>query len=157
MNFSDILSNPNVPDTGFDFDLKYDFDKAPQYDWSAGDEKPGKNFLDVFSDELQKSGYFDQSKEETKKHDVYGDRRRSSGSGDTVADLGGGNTAVNPNTSSLIQSQMAMLNQQQQPGMGSQLVGAGAAAGVSMIPGVGPFLAPLAGGLGSAVGNLLPF
>ena len=143
MNFADGLTNPNIPDMGFDFDLKYDFDKAPAYDWSAGDEKPGKNFLDVFSDELQKSGYFDQSKEETKKHDVYGDRRRSSEAGDTVADLGGGNTAVNPNTSSLIQSQMAMMNKG--PGLGGQLAGAGAAAGVSMIPGVGPALAPFAG------------
>ena len=108
-----------------------------------------KNFLDRFTDELQKSGYFDQSKEDTKKRDVYGDRRRSSG--DTVADLGGGNTAVTPDSASLVQAQMAMANQQQQPGLGGQLAGAGAAAGVSMIPGVGPFLAPVAGNLVSGL------
>ena len=145
----DILTNPNVPDMGFGFDLELDLDKAPAYDWSAGDDKPEKNFLDVFTDELQKSGYFDQSKNETKRRDVYGDRRRSSG--DTVADLGGGNTAVNPGTSSLIQSQLAMANQQQQPGVGGQLAGMGAAAGASMIPGVGPFIAPFAGNLGSGL------
>ena len=45
----------------------------------------------------------------------------------------------------------AMANQQQQPGLGGQLAGAGAAAGVSMIPGVGPFLAPVAGNLVSGL------
>ena len=155
MNFAGGLTNPNIPDTGFDFDLKYDFDKAPAYDWSAGDKEPGKNFLDVFRDELQKSGYFDQSKEETKKRDVYGDRRRSSEAGDTVADLGGGNTAVNPNTSSLIQSQMAMLNQQQQPGFGQTIVGAGGTALGTAIG--GPIGGTIGGGIGNLVGGLLPF
>ena len=134
---------------GFDLDLKYDLDKAPAFDWTAGDAKPEKSFLDTFKNNLEKSGYFDQSKEDTKKRDVYGDRRRSSGSGDTVADLGGGATAVNPNTSALIQSQLAMMNQG--PGLGGQLAGAGAAAGVSMIPGVGPFLAPFAGNIASGL------
>ena len=149
MNFSDILTNPNIPDMGYDIDLEYDLDKAPAYDWTADSKKPEKNFLDRFTDELQKSGYFDQSKEDTKKRDVYGDRRRSSG--DTVADLGGGNTAVTPDSASLVQAQMALANQQQQPGLGGQLAGAGAAAGVSMIPGVGPFLAPVAGNLVSGL------
>ena len=148
MNFSDILTNPNIPDMGYDIDLEYDLDKAPAYDWTKGKEKE-KNFLDIFTDELQKSGYFDKSKEDTKKRDVYGDRRRSSG--DTVADLGGGNTAVTPNSAALVQAQMAMANQQQQPGLGGQIAGAGAAAGVSMIPGVGPFLAPVAGNLVSGL------
>lgn len=138
---------------GFDFDLKYDLDKAPAYDWSTGDEKPEKNFLDIFTDELQKSGYFDQSKDETKKRDIYGDRRRSSG--DTVADLGGGNTAVTPDTSALIQSQMALANQQQQAGFGSTL---GSAAGTAIGTGIGgPLGGTIGGGIGSFVGNLLPF
>ena len=140
MNFSDVYKNTNL-DPGFNIDLEFDLDKAPAYDWSADTKTPEKGFLDRFTDELQGKGYFDQSKEETKKRDVYGDRRRSAG--DTVADLGGGNTAVNPNTSSLIQSQMAMMNKG--PGLGGQIAGAGAAAGVSMIPGVGPALAPFAG------------
>ena len=146
----DILTNPNINyDPGFDIDLKYDLSKDPAYDWSADTKTPEKSFLDRFADELQGKGYFDSSKEETKRRDVYGDRRRSSG--DTVADLGGGNTAVNPNTSSLIQSQLAMANQQQQPGVGGQIAGMGAAAGASMIPGVGPFIAPFAGNLVSGL------
>mgnify|MGYP003115742505 FL=1 len=149
----DILTNPNVPDMGFGFDLELDLDKAPAYDWSAGDDKPEKNFLDVFTDELQKSGYFDQSKNETKRRDVYGDRRRSSG--DTVADLGGGNTAVNPDTSSLIQSQLAMANQQQQPGLGQTIAGAGGTAIGTSIG--GPLGGTIGGGIGSFLGGLLPF
>ena len=153
MNPIDILTNPNIPDMGFDIDLKYDLKNDPEYDWSAGDEKPEKNFLDIFTDELQKSGYFDQSKEDTKKRDVYGDRRRSSG--DTVADLGGGNTAINPDTSSLIQSQLAMANQQQQGGLGSTL---GSAAGTAIGTSIGgPLGGTIGGGLGNFVGNLLPF
>ena len=148
----DILTNPNIPDMGFDIDLQYDLDKAPAYDWTKSKEKE-KNFLDIFTDELQKSGYFDQSKEDTKKRDVYGDRRRSSG--DTVADLGGGNTAINPDTSSLIQSQMAMANQQQQPGFGSTL---GSAAGTAIGTSIGgPLGGTIGGGIGNFVGNLLPF
>ena len=152
MNFSDILTNPNIPDMGYDVDLEYDLDKAPAYDWTKGKEKE-KNFLDIFTDELQKSGYFDKSKEDTKKRDVYGDRRRSSG--DTVADLGGGNTAINPDTSSLIQSQMAMLNQQQQPGLGQTIAGAGGTAIGTAIG--GPLGGTIGGGIGNLVGGLLPF
>ena len=152
MNFSDIYTNPNIPDPGFNIDLEYDLDNATAYDWTETKEKE-KNFLDIFTDELQKSGYFDQSKQETKKRDVYGDRRRSSG--DTVADLGGGNTAITPDTSALIQSQMAMANQQQQPGLGSTL---GSAAGTAIGTTIaGPLGATIGGGLGSFVGNLLPF
>jgi len=152
MNYSDILTNPNIPDMGFDIDIEYDLGTTPKYDWTKSKEKE-KNFLDIFTEELQKSGYFDQSKEETKKRDVYGDRRRSSG--DTVADLGGGNTAINPDTSSLIQSQMAMANQQQQAGLGSTL---GSAAGTAIGTGIGgPLGGTIGGGIGSFVGNLLPF
>ena len=151
MDYSDIWTNTDF-DPGFNIDLKYDLKNAPKYDWTETKEKE-KTFLDIFTDELTKSGYFDQSKEETKKRDVYGDRRRSSG--DTVADLGGGNTAVNPDTSALIQSQMAMANQQQQGGLGSTL---GGAAGTAIGFGIGgPLGANIGGGLGSFVGNLLPF
>ena len=111
-------------------------------------------FLDAFKERLQKDlqdGFLGESRAASKNYDIYGDRRRVSSTGNTVADLGGGNTAINPDTSALIQSQMAMANQQQQPGLGGQLAGAGAAAGVSMIPGVGPFLAPVAGNLVSGL------
>ena len=47
-----------------------------------------------------KEGFLGQSQRDTRNYDIYGDRRRSAG--DTVADLGGGNTAVTPDTQTLI-------------------------------------------------------
>ena len=138
MDYSDIWTNTDF-DPGFNIDLKYDLKNAPKYDWTETKEKE-KTFLDIFTDELTKSGYFDQSKEETKKRDVYGDRRRSSG--DTVADLGAGNTAISPDTQSLINTQLAaaqMANQPSQGRMAGQAIGGalGAGAGASLLAGAG--------------------
>ena len=136
-----------------DFDLNQtDRDIATMEEIYGKNQKKENIFLDTFKEKMQenlKEGFLGQSQRDTRNRDIYGDRRRSSG--DTVADLGGGNTAVTPDSASLVQAQMAMANQQQQPGLGGQLAGAGAAAGVSMIPGVGPFLAPVAGNLVSGL------
>ena len=136
-----------------DFDLnKTDRDIAAMEEIYGKPEKKENIFLDTFKEKLQenlKDGFLSKSKDESKKYDIYGDRRRSSG--DTVADLGGGNTAVLPDTSALINQQMMMANQPSQGRMAGQALGGsiGGALGTSMIAKAG---GAAAAGLGTTIG-----
>lgn len=128
---------------------------ADIYGYNKKDEKKENIFLDTFKEKLQenlKDGFLSKSKEESRKYDIYGDRRRSSG--DTVADLGGGNTAITPDTQSLINTQLAaaqMANQPSQGRMAGQALGGsiGGALGTSMIAKAG---GAAAAGLGTTIG-----
>ena len=124
--------------------------------YGYNDKKKENIFLDTFKEKLQenlKEGFLGQSKKDTRNYDIYGDRRRSSG--DTVADLGGGNTAINPDTQTLINSQLAaaqMANQPSQGRMAGQKLGGalGSAAGASLLAGAGGIGAA---GLGTVLGT----
>lgn len=137
-----------------DFDLdKTDRDVATMEEIYGHNKKKENIFLDTFKEKMQenlKGGFLGQSQKDTRKYDIYGDRRRSSG--DTVADLGGGNTAINPDTQTLINTQLAMANQPNQGRMaGQQLGGAlGSAAGASLLAGAGGIGAA---GLGTVLGT----
>tara|TARA_R100001224_G_C4027354_1_gene151435 strand:+ start:3123 stop:3632 length:510 start_codon:yes stop_codon:yes gene_type:complete len=126
------------------------------------DEKPEKSFLDNFKSALEKSGsYLGKTQQDSRRYDIYGDRRRSGG--DTVADLGGGNTLSAPDSALATQLQMQALQQQgQQGGVGRMAGGvlgqAGGAALGSTIGGTfGAALGPLGAIGGAALGGLLPF
>ena len=126
---------------------------ADIYGYNKKDEKKENIFLDTFKEKLQenlKDGFLSKSKEESRKYDIYGDRRRSTGN--TVADLGGGNTAVTPDTQALINTQLAMANQPNQGRMaGEKLGGAlGSAAGASLLAGAGGISAA---GMGTVLGT----
>ena len=140
-----------------DFDLnKTDRDIATMEEIYGKNEKKENIFLDTFKEKLQenlKEGFLGQSQRDTRNYDIYGDRRRSSG--DTVADLGGGNTAVTPDTQTLINSQLAAAQMARQPSQGrmagQQLGGAlGSAAGASLLAGAGGIGAA---GLGTVLGT----
>ena len=119
-------------------------------------EEPESTFLDRFKDQLEKGGYFEKSKEDSKQYDIYGDRRRSSG-GDTVADLGGGNTLMSPDSSIATQAQLAGM-QNQQKGLGQQLgAGTGAALGAAVGGPFAPVTSVLGRFAGDFLGGLLPF
>jgi len=119
-------------------------------------EEPESTFLDRFKDQLEKGGYFEKSKEDSKRYDIYGDRRRSSG-GDTVADLGGGNTLMSPDSSIATQAQLAGM-QNQQKGLGQTLGGGiGAAAGAAVGGPFAPVTSVLGRFAGDFLGGLLPF
>ena len=126
------------------------------------EEKPEKSFLDNFKSALEKSGsYLGKTQQDSRRYDIYGDRRRSGG--DTVADLGGGNTLSAPDSALATQLQMQALQQQGQQGgvgrmAGSILGQAGGAALGSTIGGTfGAALGPLGAIGGAALGGLLPF
>lgn len=109
---------------------------ADIFGYNKKDETKENIFLDTFKEKLQenlKDGFLSQSKRDTRNRDIYGDRRRSSG--DTVADLGGGNTAVTPDTQALINTQLAMANQPNQGRMAGQALGGtlGSAAGAGLL------------------------
>tara|TARA_R100000278_G_scaffold119591_1_gene101176 strand:- start:240 stop:761 length:522 start_codon:yes stop_codon:yes gene_type:complete len=128
--------------------------------------KPEKSFLDNFKSALEKSGsYLGKTQQDSRRYDIYGDRRRSGG--DTVADLGGGNTLSAPDSALAAQLQMqALQNQGQQGGVGrmaGSILGnaAGTAAATSLGAGAGTFLGSALGPIGAlaggALGGLLPF
>lgn len=140
-----------------DFDLNQtDRDIATMEEIYGKNEKKENIFLDTFKEKMQenlKGGFLGQSQKDTKRYDIYGDRRRSSG--DTVADLGGGNTAVNPDTQTLINSQLAAAQMARQPSQGrmaGQALGGalGSAAGASLLAGAGGIGAA---GLGTVLGT----
>ena len=126
---------------------------GPEYDYT---KNKNKIFLDTFKEKMKENleeGFLGQSQQDTRARDIYGDRRRSSG--DTVADLGGGNTAISPDTQSLINSQLAaaqMANQPSQGRMAGQPLGGalGAGAGASLLAGAGGIGAA---SLGTAMGT----
>ena len=137
-----------------DFDLNQtDRDIATMEEIYGKNKKKENIFLDTFKEKMQenlKEGFLGQSQRDTRNYDIYGDRRRSSG--DTVADLGGGNTAVLPDTQALINQQMMMANQPSQGRMAGQALGGalGSAAGASLLAGAGG----LAGaGMGTVLGT----
>ena len=126
-------------------------------------------FLDAFKERLQKDledGFLGESRAASKNYDIYGDRRRVSSTGNTVADLGGGNTAITQDNSALINSQLAMLNQPNPNRMAGQSLGGtlGAAAGAGVLAkagglagaGMGTILGTAAlGPIGAIAGGLL--
>ncbi len=115
------------------------------------EDEPEDTFLKRFMKEMEEGGYFKQSKDQSRRYDIYGDRRRSGG-GDTVSDLGGGNTLSAPDSSAAVQAQMMALQQQGQKSMGQKLGGGiGAAAGAAL---GGPF-APVTSVLGRFAGDFL--
>ena len=151
----------DIPDTGFDVDLKYrpPYGSSSAYNWTK-QEKPEDVFLNRFREELMDSGYFKKAKKDTQNYDIYGDRRRTeSPAGDTITDLGGGNTLSAPNSALTTQLQMQALQQQaamgNQPGLGQTIVGAGGTALGTAIG--GPLGGTIGGGIGNLVGGLLPF
>ena len=140
-----------------DFDLNQtDRDIATMEEIYGKNQKKENIFLDTFKEKMQenlKEGFLGQSQRDTRNRDIYGDRRRSSG--DTVADLGGGNTAINPDTQTLINTQLAaaqMANQPSQGRMAGQALGGslGTAAGASLLAGAGGIGAA---GLGTVLGT----
>ena len=145
-----------MPDTN---GYNYDFDPNKTDEaistiediFGYNDKKKENIFLDTFKEKMQenlKEGFLGQSQRDTRNYDIYGDRRRSSG--DTVADLGGGNTAVTPDTQTLINSQLAMANQPNQGRMAGQALGGtlGSAAGAGL-------LAKAGGMAGAGFGTIL--
>lgn len=125
-------------------------------------------FLDTFKEKLKEElegGFLGDSKALSRKYDIYGDRRRSS-AGDTVTDLGGGNTAVSPDTQALVNTQLAMMNQPNEGRMAGQKLGGalGSAAGAGLLAkagglagaGMGTILGTAAlGPIGAVAGGLL--
>lgn len=139
-----------------DFDLnKTDRDIATMEEIYGHNKKKENIFLDTFKEKMQenlKEGFLGQSREDARNYDIYGDRRRSSGS-DTVADLGGGNTAVNPNTETLIDTQLAAAQLANQPSQGRM---AGQALGGALGSAAGAGLLAKAGGMaGAGMGTIL--
>ena len=111
------------------------------------EDKPEDTFLNRFMKEMEEGGYFKQSKDQSSRYDIYGDRRRSGG--DTVTDLGGGNTLSAPDSAAAVQAQMMALGQKS---TGQKLGGGiGAAAGAAL---GGPF-APVTSVLGRFAGDFI--
>tara|TARA_R100000081_G_C4639303_1_gene77050 strand:- start:38 stop:499 length:462 start_codon:yes stop_codon:yes gene_type:complete len=115
------------------------------------EEKPEDNFLNRFMKNLEEGGYFKQSKDDSRNYDIYGDRRRKSG-GDTVTDLGGGNTLSSPDSSAVLDAQMAALQRAGQKSPGQQL---GGGIGAALGGAVGGPLAPVTSVLGRFAGDFL--
>ena len=162
---------PSGFDPGFNIPMQGGFypDRgvlADEYYKPDLDEKPEKSFLDNFKSALEKSGsYLGRTQQDSRRYDIYGDRRRSGG--DTVADLGGGNTLSAPDSALATQLQMQALQRQGQQGgvgrMAGSILGnaAGTAAATSIGAGAGTFLGSALGPLGALggglLGGLLPF
>tara|TARA_R100000030_G_scaffold59329_1_gene44574 strand:- start:870 stop:1328 length:459 start_codon:yes stop_codon:yes gene_type:complete len=114
-------------------------DPGKEFDWTAQEKSPSlfDNFISNLGDELGANTRRFAGAGAKREGDTY-----IKPPGATVADLGGGNTLYVPDTTT--QMRMAQAPTPSGPGLGGQLAGAGAAAATSLIPGVGPFLAPVA-------------
>ena len=148
-----------MPDTNgynYEFDPNKTDEAISDIEDIFGYNKKKENiFLDKFKEKMQenlKEGFLGQSREDARNYDIYGDRRRSSG-GDTVADLGGGNTAVSPDTQTLIDTQLAAAQLANQPSQGRM---AGQALGGALGSAAGAGLLAKAGGMaGAGFGTIL--